>query len=122
VNVLGDRASSTLPVTPFWPVPKHFRRRIISGANPITGARLNATMFSTATAGRKRVQASVRNIPLILRPLCAARPEYRIVPVASIHGMETRPHIRFAVCAGMATSVAKSSKNTSLVISDPVFV
>jgi hypothetical protein len=30
------RASSTLPVMPVWPVPKHSPQRIISGPNPIT--------------------------------------------------------------------------------------
>jgi hypothetical protein len=44
VNVLGDRASSTLPLTPVWPVPKHFRPRIIlvqTNHRP----RLNAIVF-----------------------------------------------------------------------------
>jgi tetratricopeptide (TPR) repeat protein len=34
--------------------------------------------------------------------------------------MGTRPHIRFAILRGMATSSGQSSKNMSLVISDPV--
>jgi hypothetical protein len=34
-----------LPVTPVWPVPKHFQWRIVSGANPITAPSQIQSLF-----------------------------------------------------------------------------